>query len=42
MTRSLGFLVARREERAEKLDKGTLAWAEMEVEGVNNLLSRKA
>jgi len=42
MTRSLGFLVARREEGAEKLDKGTLAWAEMEVEGVNNLLSRKA
>jgi len=42
MTRSLGFLVARREESAEKLDEGTLAWAEMEVEGVNNFLSRKA
>ena len=39
---SLGFLVARREEGAEKLDEGTLAWAEMEVEGVNNFLSRKA
>ena len=36
-----GFLVARREEGAEKLDEGTLAWAEMEVEGVNNFLSRK-
>ena len=37
-----GFVVGRREEGAEKLDKGTLAWAEMEVEGVNNLLWRKA
>ena len=42
MTRSLGFLVGRREEGAEKLDEGTLAWAEMEVEGVNDFLSRKA
>src|SRR6266403_1838175 len=42
MTRSLGFLVGRREEGAEKLDEGTLVWAEMEVEGVNNFLSRKA
>ncbi len=42
MTRSLGFLVGRREEGAEKLDEGTLAWAEMEVEGVNNFLWRKA
>jgi hypothetical protein len=42
MTRSLGFLVGRREEGAEKLDEDTLAWAEMEVEGVNNFLSRWA
>jgi hypothetical protein len=42
MTRSLGFLGGRREEGAKKLDKCTLAWAEMEVEGINNLLSRKA
>ena len=42
MTRCLGFLVGRREEGAEKLDESTLAWAEMESEGVNNFLSRKA
>ena len=42
MTQSLGFLVGRREEGAEKLDEDTLAWAEMEVEGVNNFSSRKA
>ena len=42
MTRSLNFLVGRRGEGAEKLDESTLAWAEMEVEGVNNSLSRKA
>ena len=42
MTRSQGFLVGRREEGAGKLDEGTLAWAEMEVEGINSFLSRKA
>jgi len=42
MTRSLGFLVARRKEGAKKLDEGTLAWAEMEVEGVDNFLWRRA